>query len=315
MNADAQRSLGLDLGGTSLKWVVWAAEQIEDAGAVPTPHGRPATVVEAMAGIAERAGNVDTIGVGVPGLHEPDGATTLLPNVPGDWSGFPLGRQLGTRTGRPVVVCNDARAFTLAESRVGAGRGCRDLVAVTLGTGVGGGVLANGRVHLGVRNRAGELGHQAVVPEGERCGCGGRGCVETVASGPAIVAAAARVVWQGLDSALGDACGGDPSQLEPSTVAEVARAGDPFARDVIERAGRALGHGLANACTILAPERIIVGGGVVAAIDVLRPVLAEAIAARARLPDAPAIRAAELGWEAGAVGAALWGREAEEERG
>lgn len=307
-----RRDLGLDLGGTALKWAVVADGRVADHGHVPTPRGGPAAVVDAMVEIAGQAGAVDSAGVGVPGLYEPDGSTGLLPNVPGEWTAYPLAATLGGRLGVPVAVCNDARAFTLAELRLGAGRGCRDLVAVTLGTGVGGGVVSDGRVHLGARHRAGELGHVVVAPDGLPCGCGSRGCLETVASAPAIVAAAARVVWQGLASELADACDGEPGKLDVPTVAAVAGAGDRVAGEVLEGAARALGAALASACTLLAPERIVVGGGVSGALDLLRPTIHEAIRTRVRLSDPPPVLAAELGPRAGAIGAALWGRDTEE---
>jgi glucokinase len=306
------RSVGLDLGGTALKWAVLADGDVRAHGTEATPAAGPAAVVELMARLVAAAGPADRIGVGVPGLYEPDGTTTLLPNVPGDWHGFPLAAELGARTGLPVALANDARAFTLAELRVGAGRGCRDVIAVTLGTGVGGGVTSNGRLHLGHRHRAGELGHQTVDPNGLRCGCGARGCVETVASAPAIVAAAARAVLQGVETQLRDACDGDVRALDVGHVAACARAGDAFARDVLERAGWALGRGLANACTILAPERIIIGGGVAAVLDLLRPTIEETIMRHALLPEPPRVVPAALGPRAGAVGAALWGVEAGE---
>ena len=306
------RALGLDVGGTAIKWAVLTDGTVADHGSVPTPRDGAERVVAAMTQVADSVGAVDGVGVGVPGLYEPDGSTTLLPNVPGAWAGFPLGARLSDAIGTPVSVCNDARAFTLAELRVGAGRGCRDIVAVTLGTGVGGGVTSGGRVHFGLRHRAGEIGHQVVDPQGMRCGCGARGCVETIASGPAIVAAAARAVWQGVESDLAQACSGDPAALTPELVADVARAGDTFAVDIMQRAGWALGAALANACTILAPERIVIGGGVSSALDVLSPTIEQVIADRARLPDSPPVIAAELGPKAGAIGAGLWSLEPEE---
>lgn len=307
------RALGLDLGGTALKWALLEDGQRIGHGARPTPRHGADHVVAAMAEVASELGDVASVGVGVPGLYEPDGSTTLLPNVPGQWAGFPLAARLTRRIDLPVGVCNDARAFTLAELRLGAGRGCRDLVALTLGTGVGGGVASRGRIHLGGRERAGEVGHQVVDDRGALCGCGARGCLETVASGPAIVAAAARVVWQGCASELRGACADDPSRLDVETVAAVARDGDAFAVAIVERAGTAIGVALANACTILAPERIVIGGGVSAALDLLRPAIEATIGERARLPDPPPVVAAELGTHAGAVGAALWGAESEQD--
>ena len=310
--ARVAQSLGIDLGGTAMKWVTLEEGTPRAEGSVPTPHDGAEAVLAAMVDLAAAIGRVEALGVGVPGLYEPDGSTTLLPNVPGAWEGFPLGPRLGEAVGAPVALCNDARAFTLAELRLGAGRGCRSLVALTLGTGVGGGVASAGRLHLGAHQRGGEVGHQVVDPDGMRCGCGARGCVETVASAPAIVAAAARVVWQGVGSSLAAACGEDPSGLTAEIVAEQARRGDDHAVDIMDRAGWALGAAVANAATILAPERVVIGGGVSSALDVLRPALERTLVERARLPDTPQVVAAELGARAGAIGAGLWALEPEE---
>jgi glucokinase len=309
VGAGAAVTLGLDLGGTAIKWVALREEIVVASGSAPTPRSGAEAVVEAMAAVAVAAGPLEAVGVGVPGLFDPDGTSHGLHNVPGLKGRYPLGAALAGEVGAPVRLANDARSFTLAELRLGAGKADRHLVGVTLGTGIGGGVAVDGRVVLGRDNRAGELGHQTVDPQGALCGCGNRGCVETFASVPSILAGAARAVLQGVDTSLRAACGGVVSALTPVMVTAAAADGDPFARDVIDRAGVALGIGLANVCNIIAPERIVVGGGFAAALEILRPSLEETLRRRARPVGACPVVAAGLGQHAGAVGAALWTRE------
>lgn len=301
-------TLGLDLGGSAIKWVVLEGDAVRARGSVPTPLAGAAAVVDAMVALA-RAVTVDAVGVGVPGLVDGEGCTTLVPNVPGDWGGFPLAAHLHDALGLPVALANDARAVTLAELRLGGGRGARHLIAVTIGTGIGGGIAVGGRVHLGRDGRAGEIGHQFVDADGPLCGCGAVGCVEVFASGPAIRSAGARAVWQGVDTVLRERCGGDPAAVTVEMVLDAARDGDAHGRDVVARAGRALGIGLANLCNALAPEVIVVGGGVAGGLDVLGPVVEATLRQRARLGPIPALVPATLGPYTGAVGAALWARE------
>lgn len=294
------RALGLDLGGTNIKWA--ALEAAGGAGGEPRPLGYGSLPTGADAGpdaVAGRLleagrrataahGDVAAIGLGVPGLFDREsGAVELFPNLRGPWTGFPLRARLEAGFGRPVTLINDARAFTLAEGTLGAGRGCRTLVCITLGTGVGGGVLIDGRLHLGANGRAGEIGHQVVVEDGPPCGCGNRGCVEPLAWAATLTRLAGR-----------------------ETAAEVyagAAEGDEQCRSAIAHVARYLGLGLANVTTVLVPDRIVIGGGISAAGKLLLEPLRAEVRARAPLvePDRIDIVAAALGPEAGAVGAAL----------
>jgi glucokinase len=238
--------------------------------------GRPASAALALPGHFDAA----------------SGTGVLLPNLPGEWVGRAIAGPVAARLGLPVALVNDVRALTLAELRLGAGRGARDLVCVALGTGVGGGVAIGGALHLGT-GHAGEIGHTTVDPDGPLCGCGNRGCLDRMASAAAIAADAGR-----------------------ATVAEAAAAaqgGDPTAIAAFARAGERVGRVLAGAVVLLWPERVVVGGGVAAAGEVLLgPLRAElrrraCVAPVADLPVVPA----QLGAHAGAVGAALWGAEVE----
>jgi glucokinase len=294
------RHLGIDVGGTNCKLVV-----LETAGlrprllattSVPTGAGDPGEVVDrvavAAAGLLAAHGPVAAAGVGVPGLFdEASGRTLLLPNLPAAWTGYRLRDPLAERLGVPTVLINDARSFTLAESRMGAAAGCSTVVCLTLGTGVGGGVVVDGRLRLGPHGRAGEVGHQVIDPDGPPCGCGNRGCVEAFAAGPALCRLGGR------DS--------------PEAVFAAAAAGDPRAQAAVKEVVGRLAVGIANLVTVLWPERVVVGGGVAAAGERLFAPLRQAVAASAPLVDPAAyeIVPAALGPVAGAVGAALWARE------
>jgi glucokinase len=295
------RALGLDLGGTQIKVAV-----LEVGGAAPVVVATETHATEAEAGpyvVVDRLGSIGadavaahgpvaTIGLGVPGLFdERDGTIVLFPNLPGRWPGHPVRGPLSTRLGMPVALVNDARAFTLAESRLGAGAGASTVICVVLGTGVGGGLVIDGRLRFGPNGRAGEVGHQVVVPDGPPCGCGNRGCVEAVANAAALTSLGGR-----------------------ATAAEVvaaARDGERRALDALAVVAGHLGHGLANLVTVLMPDRIVVGGGIADAGELLLGPLRAEIARRSVLvsPESYRVVPAQLGAHAGAVGAALWGAE------
>ena len=286
--------LGLDLGGTNIKCAVVAdgavvASDSCPTGAVEGEDAVLARVAELGRATVAALGEPSTAGLALPG-HFEDGAGVLLPNLLGDWAERPIAEPVGERLGLPVTLVNDVRALTLAELRLGAGRGARDLVCVALGTGVGGGLVIGGRLHLGL-GHAGEIGHTTVDPDGPPCGCGNRGCLDRMAGADAIAAAAGQPTVQ--------------------AAAEAARAGDRTAREAFERAGERVGRVLAGAVVLLWPERVVVGGGVADAGELLlEPLRAEL---RRRACVAPVDRIdvvpAELGPYAGAVGAALWGAE------
>ena len=288
--------LGLDLGGTNIKCAVVAdgprvlATDTCANGAEDGPDAVLERIAELGRATAAPYGEPVTAGLALPGHFDAErGTGVLLPNLLGDWVGRPIAAPVGERLGLPVTLVNDVRALTLAELRIGAGRGARDLVCVALGTGVGGGVVIGGRLHLGL-GHAGEIGHTTVDPDGPPCGCGNRGCLDRMAGAEAIAAAA-----------------GQPTV---AAAAEAARAGDETARAAFAQAGEYVGRVLAGAVVLLWPERIVVGGGVADAGDLLLEPLRAELRKRASVaPEVPVARA-ELGPYAGAVGAALWGAEA-----
>ncbi len=299
------RHLGLDLGATNLKWAV--VERDGDAwslvadGQVPTrvdtpPDEVPDAVVAQLAEVGRAAvaahGPVRSAGIGVPGLYDPvHGTVRFLPNVPGPWAGHPVGAPVGAALGVPAFLVNDARAFGLAELRLGAGRGASSMIGLTLGTGIGGVIAIGGRVHQGHDGTGGELGHQTIDPDGPWCGCGNRGCVEAYARADQIAAA----------------CGTETAE----EAVRAARAGDARALAGLAEVGRYLGIGISNAVVIVNPDKVVIGGGVAAAGELLfAPIRAE-LAKRVTITslDEVAIVAAELGTLAGAIGAAVHGAE------
>jgi glucokinase len=293
--------LGLDLGGTNIKWVVLDQNGAPVAdGSLPTEGaGGPAHVIErlVLAGrqAIEVAGPIGTTGVGVPGIYgEEHGTIRFFTNLPGAWPGHPMAAPLTAALGVPVRLINDARAFTLAEARAGAGQGCQSLVGVTLGTGVGGGIVLGGQLLLGFDGTAGEIGHQVIDirPDAPKCGCGNTGCLEAFV-GAAHLAAAAGT----------------------ATAAEAFAAderGEPRAHAAVEAWIDHLAIGLANVVTVLTPDRIVLGGGVAAAAGRIIAPLRERLAAHVHLTDPGHVEIvhAALGVRAGAIGAALRGLEA-----
>ena len=194
--------VGLDLGGTNIKVVVLEGlgESIQ-----PTPIFRQTTPTEAEGGpqhvvdrlvkivteIKASIGEIQTIGLGVPGLFDGEtGTIEFLPNLLGAWKGFQIVAATGSRMGTDPVLINDARAFALAEGTLGAGKDAAVMLGIVLGTGIGGGIMINGRLHTGAYGMAGEVGHQTVLPDGPICGCGNRGCIEALARGDVVAAAA-----------------------------------------------------------------------------------------------------------------------------
>lgn len=297
--------LGLDLGGSSLKWVLAAHAAGEwrtlARDQVPTrlvadPAEVPVAVVGQLAEVAAaavgRMGPVASVGIGVPGLFDPAAGTTrFLPNVPGPWEGFLVAEPVATAAAAPTALINDARAFGLAELRLGAGRGASSMIGFTLGTGVGGVIAIDGRVHQGHDGTGGEMGHQTIDPDGPWCGCGNRGCLEAYARADQIAAA----------------CG----TASAEEAVRAAQAGDERARSGIRDVARYLGIGIANMVTVITPDRVVLGGGVAAAGELLFGPIREEIARRVRTtsPAATTVVQAQLGTWAGAIGAALHGAE------
>ncbi len=249
------------------------------------------------------------VGVGCPGWVDLEaGVTRFLPNLPGQWRDVPVARLLGARLETPVRLLNDVRAATLGEFLFGAGRGVSTMALFALGTGIGGGVVIDGRLRLGPLGSAGELGHQIVDPTGPLCGCGNRGCLEAVASGPAIGASGVRLLRSGQAPILQKIAGGDTEKVNPETMGEAARAGDESVARELERIARLVGIAAANVVVTLHPEVIVLGGGVAGLGDLLFDGIRETIAERVRVfpTDDVRVEPAALGTDAGLAGVLAW---------
>jgi glucokinase len=296
-------ALAVDIGGTKLAAALIAADGAiaerrvrptavsGDAEAVWRPLAELVTELRASAG----SGRIVGVGVGSAGpIHLPDGTVSPV-NIPA-WRRFPLLECLAELVpGVPVRLAGDGSCAAAGEHWRGAGRGVDDLLGIVVSTGVGGGLIQAGRLVGGPTGNAGHLGHTVVDVDGEPCSCGGRGCVEAMSSGPSMVAWALRAGWQ-------------PPAPAPTAVelAVAARAGDPYADEAFRRAGRALAAGIVSTAAICDLSRVVIGGGVAAAHDLLFPPLRAAITEHGRLAFLRdlTVTTASLGSAAGLVGAA-----------
>lgn len=315
--------IGVDLGGTNIKAALVNTEtgEINEPSSIPT-HARDGNdaVIANMGVLVERiiaAGGlkreeVGGVGVGVPGAIDMErGRTLFLPNLPGQWRNVPLAEKLTEHTHLPVRIINDARAMTLGEWRFGAGQGVPTIACYTLGTGIGGGLVINGQLHLGIGGGAGELGHVTVDMNGPKCGCGANGCVEVYASGPAIAAMGIKAVVQGATTRIAEMCENDLNRVTPELVCQAAVEGDSIAKEIYEFAGLCIGVAVASVVTAINPLRIVIGGGVAAAGEVILDPIRTTVQRRVCLTDLKHVQVvlAELGNNAGLIGAAVWARQ------
>jgi glucokinase len=302
----------VDIGGTKV-----AAGVVDEHGTIiATTHrdtpaddvSRIENAIAAAVGELTTAYDVEAVGVGAAGFIDAQRATVMFsPNLA--WRDEPLRASLQRRLALPVVVENDANAAAWAEVRFGAGRGAEHVVAVTVGTGIGGGIVVNGQLLRGQFGAAAEFGHVTVVPGGRRCGCGLQGCWEQYASGRALVREAHKLVHAspGMTEGLLRLAGGQPENITGKIITRAAQAGDVAALRCFKVVGTWLGRGLAGLAAVLDPGLFVIGGGVSAAGEVLRAPAAAAfvtsLTGQGYRPVAT-LRIAELGAEAGLVGAA-----------
>ncbi|HET6201464.1 MAG TPA: ROK family protein [Planctomycetota bacterium] len=302
-------AVGIDLGGSFVKAVAVSPRgRVLARDRRPTEAARGAgaivqNIAAAAGAVAERAGlrPPRRIGVGVPGvLERRRGVVLAAPNL-APLVGFPLRRALERATGARAFLENDANAAALGERWRGAGGD--DFLLITLGTGVGGGLVLGGSLWIGPGGMAGEFGHVAVDAGGPRCGCGARGCVEAFASAQAVIREARGAIESGEGGSFVPRDGGDP---DPAEVARAARQGDPRAKRIFEGAGRALGVGVASVVQLLDLRRFVVAGGLANALDLMLPALRSEVATRTFGRDAAKIEVlpSRLGEEGGTIGAA-----------
>lgn len=304
---------GVDLGGSTI--AVALAERsgivVAEAEAPTNSHEGPAAVIKRIGQmIAQLAAEVgarpQAVGMGVPGLVDVStGVTRFLPNLPTQWRDVPVADQLQPDLGCPVYLLNDVRTATLGELEFGHGRAAHDRLTMaffSIGTGIGGGIVVEGKLRLGPLGAAGELGHQTLLPDGPRCGCGNQGCLEALASGPAITAEGIRLMAMGLAPKLFELVEGRIDRITPR---EMLACGDESIREAIQKAAGYLGIAVANVVTVLHPELIVLGGGVAELGDALLVPVRSEVQRRVGMFPTHDIRIekSQLGDRAGILGA------------
>ena len=294
-------AIGIDIGGTGIKFgLVDSDGTLQETAEIPTPvdtepaefAAQVAAAVRALPG-SERA---TLAGVGCAGLVDAvHGLVRTSPNLP-RWHDVPLADLMSRALGLPTVLLNDANGFGLAEARVGAGRGASPVVALTIGTGVGGALVVDGRLFTGAHGFAGEIGHVTIDRHGLLCSCGNRGCLEQYVGRRAVIAA-----YREIASPTGS------ESLTPQQIAAAAARGEAAAARAFATVGQALGVGLTTLTNLLDPALFVIGGGIAQAGELLLSPAREVLRAEAMVPagDLPAILPAALGVQAGLVGAAL----------
>jgi glucokinase len=315
-----KKYIGCDLGGTNLRAALVDVETgaVLHQSSIPTlaRDGHEAVMkrmAELFLQVIQSAGmsreEIGGIGIGVPGVLDLEkGETIFLPNLPGTWPHVPLRDTIQELTGLPTRLLNDVRAITNGEWRFGAGRGVDTMAVFAIGTGIGGGLVLNGQLHLGIGGTGGELGHMSIDYNGPVCGCGNRGCVEAYASGPAIIAMGLKAITQGLTTCLGEMCGYDLNRITPELIARAALEGDAIAMDIYEQAGFYLGIAAANICVAIGPRRIVLAGGVAQAGDLLLEPMRRTLRDRVTVMpvDQVEVVQSQLGNNAGVIGVASW---------
>lgn len=304
------RRIGIDVGGTKALGVA-----LDESGAVvaeerrPTPRGDDSLepLIDTLVELAQALGVDGSLGVGVPGLVTRDGVLRAAPNLDGV-ADFEVGRLVSERLGHPISVDNDATCATVAEWQLGAAAGTENMMLVTLGTGIGGGLVSNGAVQRGMNGFAGEFGHMVVHPNGPRCPCGRRGCWERYASGSGLAMLAREAATGRRLQTVVERAGGDPQNVRGEHVQAAAREGDQDALAVIDDFGRWVALGLSNLTNAFDPEMFVLGGGLAAGAELyLDPIVRwyGELLYQPHLRPMPRIEFAHWGPLAGAVGAAL----------
>jgi len=305
---------GVDLGGTNIKAAL-ASENGELIAENVTPtcaYEGPPRVIERIANLlsamaTEHNARISAIGVGVPGLVNLDkGMTKFLPNLPTQWRDIPVAESLGSQLKCSVKLLNDVRTATLGELRFGHGSSQPDLTMafISIGTGVGGGVVVEGNLRMGPLGAAGELGHQTIIADGPLCGCGNKGCLEAIASGSAIIGEGVRLMLTGLAPTLHQLVEGDASKVTPREMLTAAQE-DEAVRVALKRTANYIGIAAANVTTILHPDLIVLGGGVAELGEILTSTVKSVITERVGMFPTDNVRVEQslLGERAGVMGA------------
>ena len=308
--------IGIDVGGTNIK-IALISNKGEilysntfptraEMGYVYTVSNIKQAINDLMSETKSSKSNIESIGFGFPGqIDYKNGIVRNSTNVPG-WNNVAIADIIKTEFGIPAFIDNDVRCATLGELKYGAGKGAENLVCITVGTGIGSGLVINGKLVRGASNAAGEIGHiKLSMNDGPLCGCGDFGCFEAYASGPSIVAMAEEYIKGGKSTMYREIANG--SEITPYIVSKAAEEGDAVAKQIFKQIGHYIGIGLSSVINLLNPEKVIIGGGVSAAGALLFDPIKETINERAMkiAREAVEIVPAELGNTAGVIGASL----------
>jgi glucokinase len=310
--------LGVDLGGTKILTAVVNSQGkmlSRDHSITPAQKGHKAVIQSILESVHRALGRADVaisdlivIGVGAPGLLNPEtGILFTSPNLPG-WRDVPLRDIIQEKLGKKTFLINDANAAALGEFYFGAARGARNFIYITISTGIGGGIVIDGKIYSGAIGAAGEVGHMTVDDDGPICNCGNRGCWETLASGTALAREARHRIEEGVRTSILEYADGDVEKVNPQVINSAARQGDSLAKELIGRTGYYVGVGLANLVNIFNPELIVIGGGLSNIGDMLFEPAFKVAGERAYKEAFQAVRfaSAELGRNSGVLGAAAF---------
>lgn len=313
---DKKYRIGVDVGGTNVKIAI-----VDDKGHIAYSSSEPTRAemgyqytIQNIISLIKTSlketdiskDSIEGIGMGFPGqIDSEKGIVRLLPNIPG-WVNVPLSQIMEDEFGLKTKLDNDVRCATLGEMNFGAGKGHKNLICITVGTGIGSGIVVNGKIVRGASGTAGEIGHMILKDHlGPICGCGNTGCLEALASGPTIVQMANEYLMSGKSTKFRELAVNSP--VTPRIVAEAAKMGDEVAKRIFEINGYWIGIAMASLVNILNPEVIIVGGGVAQAGDLILDPIRNVIKERALSIPAETVKvvAAELGESAGIIGSSL----------
>jgi glucokinase len=314
---EGELAIGIDIGGTNTKLgVINRSGEVMHRLVIPTEEAKGGEHLMAKLIAASRQLLAESkqslsgfagIGIGSPGLIDVEKGTVAdCPGkIPG-WTGMPVARRMSLALGLPASVDNDVKVIARGEGWMGAGKGAKHFVCFALGTGIGGGIVIDGKLYHGAGYCSAMVGHIVVEPNGPRCICGGRGCLECYASGPSIAAEAASHIMRGVETSMEELAEGDISRIDASLVFQAAEAGDQVAREIVERAGFYLGIAVVTVIHLLNPERVIIGGGVARGGKLLLEPVRRVVKQRAwqRRGFKVEILPSELGDDAGIFGAA-----------
>lgn len=312
------KRIGIDVGGTNVKIaLVDKSGKIIYSNSVPTyaKMGYEYTVNNIKQAIKDlmketntTAKDIDGIGFDFPGqVDYKTGVVKLAPNIPG-WVNVPIAQMIEEEFHIPTRIDNDVRCAALGEMKFGAGQGCENFVCITVGTGIGSGLVVNGQLVRGASNAAGEIGHiKLQMKDGLICGCGDTGCLEAYASGPSIVAMAQDYIKGGKSTKFREMAAAEGGEITPYMVAKAAEAGDPVAKRIFAIVGEYIGIGLTSVINLLNPEKVIIGGGVAEAGDLLLDPIRKTIKERAMVVAGSSVEIvpAQLGNSAGVIGASM----------